>query len=68
MQEDNVSEEQDNCDSPRDVIFMVLIQDENSIGENSLVNGAPTNTSKLSKKWTYNGIYLPYPKYEEKKN
>ena len=46
---------------------MVLIQDEKPRGRKLSIKGAPTSTSKLSKKWTYNKIHLPSPKFEEKK-
>ena len=67
IEKDNVSKEEDNNDSPRDVPFMDLIQDENSIVVKSSVKGAPTSTSKPSNKWTYNGTHFPSQIYKEKK-
>ena len=67
IEKDNVSKEEDNNDSPRDVPFMDLIQDENSIGVKSSIKGAPTSTSKPSNKWTYNGTHLPSQNSKEKK-
>ena len=46
---------------------MVLIQDEKPRGRKLSIKGAPTSTSKPSKKWTYNKIHLSSPKFEEKK-
>ena len=67
IEEENILEDEDNSDSPRDILFMELIQDENSRRGKSSTKGAPTSTSKMTKKWTYNGIHLPSPKYEENK-
>ena len=66
-EEDNVSKEEDRSDFQRNVLFMVLVQDENSYGGKLWVRVALANTSKSSKKWTYNGIHLPSPKSEEMK-
>ena len=66
--QDNVSKYEYNSDNPRDVLFMALIQDENSRGGKSSTKRDPTSTSKMTKKWTYNGIHLPSPKPEEKKS
>ena len=46
---------------------MALIQDEDSKdGGKSSVKGTHESTSKPSRKWTYNGIYMSPPKYETK--
>ena len=64
IEDSNASNKQEN-ESPRDVLFMALIQDENleDRGKSS-VKGTRESTSKPSRKWTYNGIYVPPPKYE----
>ena len=60
-----LSKEEDNNDNKKQVFFMELIQDENSMdGGKSLVK----QTQKPSKKWTYNGIYMSPPKYEAGEN
>ena len=62
-----VKEEEDNNDNSRDVIFMVIIQDENSIGVKFSTKRDPSNNSRMKKKWKYHGIHPPSPKSEEKK-
>ena len=62
-------EEEDNNDSVRDVLFMALIQDDNlGKGAGSSIKGVQVTTSKPSKKWTYNGIYIYYPKSKAEEN
>ena len=45
---------------------MALIQYENSIWGKSWVKGDQAITSKLSNKWTHNGIHMPSPKSKGK--
>ena len=47
---------------------MALIQDENALEGKSSTKRAPASIYKVDKELTYNEIYLPYPKYVEKKN
>ena len=47
---------------------MALIQDENALEGKSSTKRAPASIYKVDKELTYNEIYLPYPKYAEKKN
>ena len=59
-EESSSSEEENNRDSSREVLFMELIQDEDSEDGGKLwVKGTCESTSKLSRKCTYNGIYMP---------
>ena len=60
-----LSKEEDNNDNKKQVFFMELIQDENSMG----VGKSPVKrTQKTSKKLTYNGIYMFPSKYEAEEN
>ena len=46
---------------------MAQIQDEDSIDGGKLsIKGTHESTPKPSRKWTYNGMYTPPLKYEEK--
>ena len=64
-EENNVLYEEENDYSPRRLLFMALIQDENITGGKSSTKVSPTRISKYEKEWTYNGIYFPSRKYDE---
>ena len=66
-EENSASDEEENDDSPRDVFFMALIQDDNPTEGKLSTKGPPTIISKATKEWTYSGIYCPSPKSDVKK-